>query len=184
MSESKRRVAVIGGSESGKTELVAGLTRGHWAAQAVRALAFDPWLAENPRRWNPHGWATNEWEKFAHVVRRTSGFCVVWDEATMNGGRDRENVGLLTEIRHAHPYLYAIGHDYASFLPVMRGSLTDLVLARRPVQEAKDWANQFSDAEIMRAADLGQYEFLHKRAFQPVRVLRYSLAQLKAGVTL
>jgi len=42
----------------------------------------------------------------------------------------------------------------------------------------------FTDRELLRACALPQYVALHKRAFQPVRELRFSMAELKAGVAL
>lgn len=179
----KIRAAVIAPSEAGKTELVISLTLWLWKNHGLRTLAFDPWLRENPKRWGPHTWATNEFDKWKHVVKTTKGFCVVWDEATTNGGRDRDNTELFTEIRHNHPALFAMGHCYSAFLPAMRTNLTDLFLALDDADDAAEWAKIMKDPELKKADQLGQYEFLHKRSFKPVVIRKHTLAELKAGVS-
>lgn len=176
------RAAVIGPSLCGKTELVISMTRTHWKKHKLRTLAFDPWLREDPKRWGSHAWATNEFDKWKHVVRNTKGMCVVWDEATTNGGRDRDNTGLFTEIRHNHPALYALGHCYSAFLPAMRTNLTDLFLALDDIDDAAEWAKIMKDPALLEAPNLQQYEFLHKRSFKPVVKRKHTIAELKAGI--
>jgi hypothetical protein len=183
MSIQKIRAAVIGPSDGGKTQLVIAFSLWLWKKHRLRTLAFDPWLREDPKRWGPHAWATNEWAKFTHVVTNTKGCCVVWDEATTNGGRDRDNIKLFTEIRHNHPVLFALGHCYSAFLPVMRVNLTDLFLALDDADDAAEWAKIMKDPRIMEATKLDQYEFLHKRAFREIAIRKHTFAELKAGVS-
>lgn len=176
----KIRAAIIGGSESGKTFLTHGFSRGLWRARK-RSLVFDPWKGET--KWGPQAWVTHDFEQWKRVVTGTQGCAVIWDESTANGGRDRENLPLFTEIRHRHPVLFCIGHAYSAMLPVMRGSLTDLFLANTYQSDADEWSQVMRDPEIARIAPtLAQYEFLHKRCFQPIRRLRYSPAQIMAGI--
>ncbi len=176
----KIRAAVIGGSESGKTFRVMGYSRGLWARRGLRSLVFDPWKGETD--WGPQAWVCKDFEKWRHVVANTSGCVIVWDEATANGGRDRENVALFSEIRHRHPVLFCIGHAYSVMLPVMRVNLTDLFISSADARDADEWARVMRDPEVVEATKLGQYEFLHKRAFRPVRVLRDSADQIRAGI--
>ena len=178
----KTRAAVIGGSESGKTFLSIGWSRGLWAAHRLRSIVFDPYAQEN--NWGPQAWVTADFEKFERAAFGTKGCAVFWDEGTMTGGRDRANLKFFTAIRHNHPVFVFIGHGFATMLPIMRGSLTDLILARRDPRDADQWAALTSDAEVMQATELAQYEFLQKRMFKPVRRLRYSAEQIKAGVVL
>lgn len=179
---SNRRFAILGGSESGKTALAFGLARGEWIAGRRRSLVFDPFARKND--WGKHSWATDEFEKFEHVVFRVKGCAVFWDEGTSTGGRDRDKVKFFTAIRHNHPAFYFIGHDYATMLPIMRGSLTDVVLFRQSESAAQYWADLFTDRDLLRSTSLPQYVALHKRAFQPVRELRFSMDQLRGGVAL
>lgn len=181
--EKKIRSAIIGASESGKTELAVSLSLYLWKHYGLRALVFDPWLRESPRRWGAHAWATDEMEKFEHVVFQTKGCVVVWDEATTNGGRDRDKTRFFTEVRHNHPVIFALGHCYSAFLPVMRSCLTDLFLALDDDKDAEAWAVTMKDKDVMKATTLGQYQFLQKRAFAPVQIRKHSLADLKAGVS-
>ena len=184
----RARAAIIGGSEDGKTFLATGLVRGHWRRDKLRAIVFDPWLWEND--WGKSAWVTNDFGKFRRAVGATTDCVVVWDEGTHNGGRDRENVDLFTAIRHNHPYLYFIGHGYSTMLPLMRGSLTDILLAARDDDDAAEWARVMVDKDVLRSAlpasngGLKQYEFLHKRKHQPCRVLKHTKAEILKGVTL
>lgn len=176
----KIRAAVIGGSESGKTFLVMGFSRGLWAARGLRSIVFDPWMPET--KWGPQAWVTKDFDAWKRAVMGSRNCCVVWDEASANGGRDAENVGLFSEIRHRHPVLFCIGHAYSVILPVMRVNLTDLFISAADSIDAKEWSRIMRDPAVMRACSLPQYAFLHKRAFQPVRVLENSAEQIKAGI--
>jgi hypothetical protein len=176
----KIRAAVIGGSESGKTFLVMGFSRGLWQARGLRSLVFDPWRGEN--NWGAHAWVSHDFDRWKAAVMGTRNCVVIWDEASANGGRDRENVGLFSEIRHRHPVLFCVGHAYSVILPIMRINLTDLFIAAADEIDAKEWGRVMRDPQIAEACLLPQYAFLHKRAFQPVRVLRYSKEQVAAGV--
>lgn len=184
MSE-KIRAAIIGGSEDGKTFLASGISRGWWSRDGFRSLVFDPFHWEND--WGPQAKVFGDFDKWRAVVNRVrpaQKFAAIWDEATDNGGRDRDNAGLLTAIRHNCDRLLVISHGFSSLLPMMRGSLTDVLLAVRDPDEAREWARLFVDESVMQATRLRQYEFLHKRKHRPARVLRYSAAQIKAGITL
>jgi hypothetical protein len=175
----KIRCAIIGGSESGKTFRALGFSRGLWNAHRLRSLVFDPWREMN---WGPQAWVTRDFALWKRVVTSTEGCVAVWDESTANGGRDRENVPLFSEIRHRHPVLLCMGHAYSSLLPLMRVNLTDLYLARADDDDASEWSKVMKDAEVKRAVELEQFEFLHKRSFRPVRICRETAAEIKAGI--
>jgi hypothetical protein len=177
-----RRIAIMGGSESGKTALAIGLSRGLWSAQKTRTLAFDPYCRKND--WGGQAWVTDEFLKFQHVVFRLQGFAAFWDEGTSTGGRDRDKVKFFTAIRHNSAFFAFMGHDHTTMLPIMRGSLTDVILFRQSETAAAYWADLFTDRDLLRSTDLPQYAAMHKRAFRPVRSLAFSEADLKKGVTL
>ncbi|EIP96803.1 hypothetical protein OpiT1DRAFT_01228 [Opitutaceae bacterium TAV1] len=179
----KSRVAVMGGSEDGKSFLVSGLIRGHWNREKRRAVVFDPWIGEID--WGPGAWVTDNFVRWKAAVENSNGCAVVWDEGTSFGGRDRDNIGLFTAIRHRHPYLYFMGHSYATMLPVMRGSLTGVLLAVRDPDDAAEWGRVMVDRAIVAPAQrLKQYEFLYKRKHQPHRILSYTPAQIERGISL
>lgn len=181
----KIRAAIIGGSEDGKTFLATGLSRGWWARDGFRSIVFDPYAWEND--WGPQAKVFTDFDRWRAVIDRIrpeQKFAAIWDEATDNGGRDRDNAGLLTAIRHNCDRMLVIGHGYSAMLPIMRGSLTDVILALRDPDEARDWARLFVDEAVMQATKLKQYEFLHKRKHCPARVLRYTRNQIEAGITL
>lgn len=177
-----RRIAIMGGSESGKTALAIAISLGLWNRDKTRTLAFDPFLKKH--NWGRHAWATDEFQKFEHVVFRVKGCAAFWDEGTSSGGRDRDKVKMFTAVRHHHAFFAFMGHDHTTMLPIMRGSLTDVILFRQSDSAAQYWADLFTDKEILRSTGLDQYVALHKRAFRPVRELRFSEAELKKGVTL
>lgn len=175
----------MGGSESGKTALAIALSRGLWNSQTRRrSLVFDPYARKN--RWGPAAWVTDEFEKFEHVVFRVHGCAVFWDEGTSTGGRDRDKTKFFTAIRHNHDFFAFIGHDFTTMLPIMRSSLTDVILFRQSPSAAQYWADLFTDRDLLQSTDLAQYVALHKRAFQPVRTLRFSKTEIESagGVTL
>jgi hypothetical protein len=180
MSAQKIRAAIIGGSESGKTFRAIGYSRGFWARQRLRSLVFDPWKGEN--KWGPQAWVCHDFEQWRRVVCNVTGCVVIWDEASGNGGRDRENVQLFTEIRHRHPALFCIAHAYSAILPIMRVNLTDLFIAQADAGDAAEWAKIMKDPSVNQAVTLHQYEFLHKRAFQTVKVCRETKSQIEAGI--
>jgi hypothetical protein len=171
----------MGGSLSGKTTLGVGLSRGAWRTNRLRSLCYDPFASKH--NWGPQAWVTDEFDKFAHVVFNTRGFAVFWDEGTENG-RERDNTKFFTRIRHNHPFFCFFGHDYATMLPVMRRSLTDVVLFDQSRKSAEFWANHFADEGLNVAAGQRQYQATHKRAYQQVRRLNFTAAQLAEGVTL
>lgn len=176
------RAAVIGGSECGKTTLAAGLSLGLWNRHKLRTLAFDPWLKENPRRWGKHAWATDEMTKFEHVVFSCRGCCVVWDEGTSTGGRERDKVKFFTAVRHNHPAFFFLGHQYSAMLPVMRNSLTDVFLFRSNPDEATQWANIMTDPALLAASELPQFACLQKRAFSPVEKRAHTAQEIFEGI--
>jgi hypothetical protein len=178
----KIRCAVIGGSESGKTFRTIGYSRGMWRYYRMRSIVFDPWPEEND--WGPQAWVTSDFERWKRAVTGTKGCVAIWDEATANGGRDRENVPLFSEIRHRHPAIFCIGHAYSSILPLMRINLTDLVMTLADPDDAAEWAKIMKDPAVMQATQLQQYEYMHKRSFQPPRRLHESAAQIMQGIIL
>lgn len=173
------RAVICGGSESGKTSLARGVSRGLWNVRGLRCLAFDPWM-KSP--WPDHARAFRDFGVWRHLVLNTSGCCVIWDDATANGGRDKENVGLFSEIRHRHPVLICITHLHSALLPQMRVNITDAFLADSPVKDAAEWADTMREPGLRAAAGLPQYSFLHKRVYRPLQVLAHSPEDLARGV--
>lgn len=178
----KIRLAILGGSESGKTFLASGFVRGQWRFHRRRSIVFDPWKGETD--WGPGAVVFKDFEPFRRAVFGVKGCCVVWDEGTSTGGRDRENVDLFTAIRHFHPAFIFIGHRFDAMLPVMRGSLNNVMLARQDADDVRKWAAQFADTEILTAANLDQYQFFHKQPYQPLKKIQYTPAQITAGIDL
>lgn len=203
------RAAIVGGSLDGKTFLASGFSRGLWKNYGYRTIAFDPYRGETD--WGPQAFVIGptkqqlktqgdevisaEFEKFRRIVRGIEPhqkIAVIWDEGTDTGGRDRDNTGLFTAIRHNTDAFFFIGHGFATMLPTMRGSLSDVILAARDPEDARDWARLMVDAEVMQASaprppvgnGLRQFEFLHKQKHEPCKILRYSKWQILAGLSL
>lgn len=176
------RAAVVGGSQSGKTSLMAGLSRGLWDRYRVRSIVFDPWCEI---QWGAQAWVTDDFPRWRRAVFGSHGCIAIWDEATTNGGDDKSNVDLFSEIRHNHPAIIAGGHCYSAFLKKMRVNLTDLFLALADPDDAKQWAGAMKDPDVLQAADkvkMPQYAFLHKRNFKPVRIRRHTAAEIATGI--
>ncbi len=179
----KIRGAIMGGSECGKTSLASSFSLALYRRYKLRSLVFFPWLKEYPHMWGKQAWVTTDFDDFRRVVFSVKNCAVFWDEGTTTGGRDRENLDFFTAIRHKHPAFFFLGHQYAAMLSTMRGSLTDLYLARADPDDADKWARLFTDADVKEAKELNQYEFLHKRSYRKTIILRPTLDELRAGVT-
>ena len=184
-----RRIAIVGPSECGNSFLAAAIIKGQWRFHKRRSVVFDPWKGRkkhawsSPTDWGPGAWVDNDFERWKRAALNTEGNCVAWDELTTHGGRDRDNVGMFTEVRHNHPVLLIMGHRYDAMLPVMRACLTDLIIARSP-EDAEKWAAELGCPELRQASTLEQYEFLWFQAWQPLRRCRWTPAQLAAGIKL
>jgi hypothetical protein len=183
MTVENTRAAIIGGSESGKSFRAMGYSRGYWRRYGLRSVVFDPWArSKKPLVWGRQAIVFDDFDTWKRAITGVQSCVAIWDEASGNGGRDRENVSLLTEIRHRHPVLICIAHAHAALLPMMRINLTDLFIAQADPDDAAEWAKTMKDPAVRGATQLGQYEFLHKRNFKPVRVLRESAAEIEAGI--
>lgn len=196
----KIRCAIIGGSLDGKTFLASGISRGLWRFYGYRSLVFDPFKGETD--WGPQALVfgpsvreqqtgasdvaiPREFARFRRVVssvKPEQKFAIFWDEVTDTGGRDRGNTGMVTAARHNSDAVFLIGHSYATLLPTMRGSLSDVLLAVRDPDDAAEWAKVMVDRDVMKATDLKQYEFLRKTKHRPASVVKYTPAEIKAGV--
>lgn|GEM_PF-2342516 len=185
-----RRIAILGPSECGKSFLASGFVRGQWRFARRKSVVFDPWKGKkkhawsSPTDWGAGAWSERDFDRWKRAAVGTEGHCIVWDEGTANGGRDRDNLALFTEIRHNHPVLLFLGHRFDAMLPVMRSCLTDLIIARCDVDDVEPWARAFADRDILKATQLEQYEFLWKRAFRPVQIVRFTPEQIAAGIRL
>ena len=189
------RCAIIGGSLDGKTFLAAGFSRGLYKNDGIASLVFDPYRGETDWGTQALVFGPDDFEKWRRAVtnvRPEQKFAAIWDEGTHTGGDDKKNTKLVTAIRHNCPAFIYIGHGYSTLRPIMRGSLTHVCLAARDPEDAKEWARVMVDADVMRAAEpapprgngLRQYEFLKKRKHRPVEILRYSKAEILAGIQL
>jgi len=204
------RCATIAGSLDGKTFLQAGLSRGLWNHYGYRSIAFDPYRGETdwgrqamvigPTKQMVKAYGDeivfSEFERFRRIVRGIEPhqkFAVFWDEGTSTGGRDRDNTGLFTAIRHNTNAFFFVGHGYVTMLPIMRGSLSDVILAACDPKEAVQWKEVMVDEDIMQASrkppsrggdGLEKYEFLHKQKHERVKILRYSAPEIRAGIIL
>jgi hypothetical protein len=198
----KIRCAIIGGSLDGKTFLAAGISRGLWKFHGYRSLVFDPFKGEtdwgrqavvfgpSPKE-QAAGQADEaikrEFARFRRVVssvKPEQKFAIFWDEVTDTGGRDRSNTGMVTAARHNSDAVFLIGHSYATLLPTMRGSLSDVLLAVRDPDDAAEWSKVMVDPEVMQSTKLKKYEFMRKRKHEPIQILRYTAAQVMGGISL
>lgn len=135
--------------------------------------------------WGNQALVFSNFEKFqriAFMLRPSQNIAVFWDEGTSTGGRDRDNLKFFTAIRHNSPEFFFIGHGFATMLPIMRGSLSEVILAVRDPDDAADWAKLMCDRDVLQATTLKKYEFIHKRKHEPVRILRHTAAEIQAGI--
>jgi hypothetical protein len=74
-------------------------------------------------------------------------------------------------IRHNHSAFFVLMHDFCVITPMMRANLTDAFVYRQTAKRCGDWVDLFADDDMQQAAALGQYEFVHKTAFRPIKRL-------------
>jgi hypothetical protein len=171
------RAVIDGPSESGKTTVAIWQARLQWQRHHRRSIVFDPWKREHT--WGPWAIVFDDIETFKKAVWKTKGFAIFWDESTDSLNRHaREDRAFFTAIRHNHPALFVMVHDYAVLSPVMRSSITEAFLFRQSSNRAKQWAEQFADDDILKASELAQYEFIHKRAFKPIERRKPTVEEL------
>lgn len=171
MSEA-RVSAIIGPQQCGKTTLAREIARAQWLRHRRRSLVFDPWRSN----WGPWAWVTDSLEQFMRAAYQVHGFAVFWEEASDSLERnDKRHRGFFTRLRErevngrkvGHPALYVLAHDFPALAPIMRNNLNELWLFRQGAKRAQEWADLFTDDALAQSAQLGQFQFMHKRPFRP-----------------
>lgn len=182
------RAAILAPSQGGKSFMASGFTIGQWRFHRRRSIVFDPWCRKKRKpwseitNWGPGAWVTDDFARWLNAVNKVEDCCVVWDEATTNGGSDKKNVGIFTEIRHNHPVLLCLGHRFPAVHPTMRNSLTHLWHGKAMKKDAVHVCEEVGDEGLMITVDLGQYEFALKRPWKDVERVRYRPDQIKNGL--
>ena len=172
--------AICGGSKSGKTTLAFALAHWIWREHGLRSIVYDPFAARQRAAWGKSAWVTSDLEAFRRAVWGTTACAVFWDESSDSLDRNaREDKRFFTRIRHEHRALFVLMHDFTVLTPLMRGNLSDAWIFRQTSKRADDWCNLFTDHRLRDAAELDQYQFIHKRAFRDPKRYKPSAADLK-----
>jgi len=112
--------------------------------------------------WGPQAFVTKDEEKFWDMVwHRETGCALFVEEAAESINRDRDKTSLFTRVRHRGHRLHVSGHSGTNLTPEQRNQLHVLFLFQQTPKASALWRETFMDERMMRAVDLGQYEFLH-----------------------
>jgi hypothetical protein len=177
IKEGDEILAVIcGGSKCGKTTLAIALIALLWRRHRLRSIVFDPFMRKT--KWGPSAWVTDNLTLFKHIVNRTHGCAVVWDESSTSISKaSMEDRAFFTNIRHNHKAFFVIVHDFTVISPLMRTNLSEAFIFRQSEERAHDWRRLFTDSELVKAAALDRRQFIHKRAFETPVIAQPSLEQ-------
>lgn len=160
-------VIVIGPSKCGKTTLAFWLALQMWKNHRLACVVFDPFKFKH--RWPKNCRVFDNLATFKHVVKKTRGHCIVWDESTTTVKKtDSEDVAFFTQIRHNHKAFILIGHDFTVVSPMMRANLSEAYVFRQAENRPQQWSGLFADDAMMQTAELAHREFIHKEAFKPI----------------
>ena len=169
------RVGVFGQTDCGKSSVLKFLVKQLCEREGKIALVLDI----NRDDWGPHSVVTANFEKFDRVVWNVQGLVVVIDEGTETIDRGHDKTKYFTRIRHQLHHFFYAAHDGTTLLPRQRNQLSEVYQFQCTPEQAELWRNRFADDAMRAAPSLGEYEFLHKKAFQPVRRQHLTLAELR-----
>ena len=157
-------VAYAGQSQAGKTSAAIWTSRGAWATERRRSVAYDP----NPGTpWGPqclvfgHG----RLEEFWRFVWARKNLNVYVDEVATSMPRDVDAIEAFTRIRHRGHVLHVLIHHANLLLPIQRDQLGTLFLFNQHPGSAKMFAEEWNDERIYQCTSLPKYHFLLCRKF-------------------
>lgn len=158
-------VGIFGPTMCGKTTLGQHLAKSYEAA-GIRCLVCDPM----GNRW-PASWQTGDMAAFLAKAKASQRCALLIDEAGLTIDRDRTLQWLFVTARQWGHRTHVFGHDGSQLLPVMRQQISELFLFACHPDVAEMWGRQFpkSANELRSAPELGRFEFLCVRQFQPAR---------------
>lgn len=160
-------ICVSGRRLSGKTTLLQTLLRQSREREGRYSVVLDPKMHQH--NWGAHCWVTNDIEKWLAKWQdpRCKNCNIVWEETSTTLKRDSDYVDVFTAKAGERGHRLIVScHTRAALLPVMRDQITELFLFRQDEDEAKDWAKQFGNRQIVEAAcalDYSRREFIHVR---------------------
>lgn len=158
---------IFGPKLSGKTTLAKKISAQFWREQQMRTLVLDP-LQDD---WGEHAAVFYNEEKFWKAVWAVQSCVVIVDEASETINRDKKLIPVFTRMRHNNHRLIVIGHSGTNLLPIMREQIDTVFLFRQSEKAAKCWAEVMTENGLLKATELGQYEFIrHELYGQPQRM--------------
>lgn len=165
-------VAYIGRSGSGKTYLAQKHARAYWQRFRYRSLVLDI-NSDQAAGWGAGALVVTDREAWLARVRdpATRNVMVFCDDATMTVNRAPELVDLFTRLSRRGRRLHVLGHGNVNFTPLMRQQVTELFLWRAPLEEAREWAQLFTDPALLEATGLDflSHEYLWATMGRPAR---------------
>lgn len=168
---------ILGPSTCGKSSLAFTL-----AANARRVgtdvMALDVKL---DARWqvsrDPSGrpYLTDDAERFLWWAKRAKRCALFVDEAAEGLDRDPKFNWLTSQARAWGHHTYVITQFYTDVRPALRINCDEVFAFRQDPDSAIQLARRFTDETMRAASNLRQYEFLHKRPFEPAKLRKLQL---------
>jgi hypothetical protein len=161
---------VTGPSSCGKTSLVRAIV-GAAQRQRVGVIALDPEL----NNWWRTAYLTDAPARFLAWARAAQRCVLVVEEAKETLARDPQYSWLTTRSRKWGHHCIVIAQRYTMVLPDLRASCDEIYTFRQGARDVDAIVDHFTDETLRAASDLQQYEFLHKRPFEPVKRRKLAL---------
>ena len=168
----KGHIIVAGLTESGKTT---------WALQFVKSLRsqFNPKvlvLDPNLDEWDCD-FLTNDSEEFLTVAKQEKSCYLVVDESGESLDKWDERFNWLgTRSRHWGHKLIVITQRASLISATIRGMCSNLIVFEQNWRDAKIWAEEFNDKQLLSASELTDYNYILKTRGKPARFQKLDLS--------
>lgn len=168
---------VLGPSKSGKSTLAFALARAA-RRDGLGVLVLDPKMDAD---WEPSAdargrrYLTDDADRFLWWARNATCCALFVDEAGAALARDAKYDWLTAQARAWGHHTYVIAQMYTMVRPALRINCDEVYTFRQDPDSAEQIARQFTDKNLSAAQDLGQYQYLHKRPFEPLKLQKLKL---------
>jgi hypothetical protein len=140
----------------------------------IKVIVCDPLFDERLKG----DFNTGDIDIFMDMVKKSqSCACFVDESGEVIGRYNSEYFWLATRARHYGHRLHFITQRVSQLNKTVRDQCTDIFIFRVSPSDAKLLAEEFSDKNLLDAANLQQWEYFHASRFKPAR--KYSLFNKK-----
>lgn len=160
-------VLILGMTESGKTTKARQLAA-NYRRQGIGVIVLDP--LKDPQ-WNAD-FITDDQEEFLDVFWRSRSCAAFLDEGGESVGRyDLAMQKTATRGRHCGHSCHYIAQKATQLAPIVRDQCSYLYLFRSGMQSCKLLAEEFSQDELLKGAQLRMYSYIFTSRFSQPKII-------------